>query len=285
METVMTPVAAPAKYSVTRNEDHSYVLDGRLMPGVTTILEAAGKPWLAAWKVKDLCMMLGAQSGPLGSERPSWKKAVYIPGGLWNPGVAYTEQEIVAAINTARQGSKDKSDAAKDTGTIAHEWIEAAISAELIGAPAPKYPDDPEAALACQSWYAWRQDHEVEWYASESIVASREHWYGGTFDARANVRGPVTGGVWRKVMLDWKTSKEIYAEYWMQFSAYYEAHKEMTGDEDDYLRVGARIPKDGKALEWVAAPAWATHALCFQSFLGCLSLHRFNQAAAAARGK
>ena len=274
-------------YKVTRNEDHSYVITTdkgtRLVPGVTTIKGEIGKPWLAGATAKSLCMALGAMAGPVGSKKPSWKNAVYLPDGLWKAGVAYTKDQIVQIIDTARKGFGKKSDEAKDTGTRAHEWIEAAISAEVMGIPVPKYPDDPEAAMACQSWYTWRQAHEVEWYSAESIVASIKYGYGGTFDARGRVKGPVTGGVWKKFMGDWKTSKDMYDDYWLQFHAYLEAYREMTGDTDDYTLVGMRIPKDGKPAEWVEAPDWATRDLCLSAFLGLRAVYDFSRAADAAK--
>lgn len=280
----MTPTA-PA-YTVTRNEDHTYIITcpehpgGRMVPGVTTILKARANNAIAAWKVADLCERLGVKKsgGTVG-----WKKPLYV-GGLWEAGKPYSADQIAVAVNTARAGAFKKSEKAKETGTDAHAWIEACISCDAMKSEYPAMPTDPEAACSAAAWLSWREAHQVEWFAAESFVGSRECWYGGTYDARCMVNGPCTEGRDLRCIVDWKTSSGIYEDIWLQLSALLYAHREMTGDMEAYQRIGARVPKDGKALEWVEAPAWASHDLCMDAFTGLIHTYHFNQAADAARG-
>ncbi len=62
---------------------------------------------------------------------------------------------------------------------------------------------------------------------------------------------------------------------------YYEA-SESPDSHDVVVRV---LPKDGKPLEWVLSPPWASHELCLRAFLSLIDVHKFNQAADAARGE
>ena len=269
----MTP-SAPL-YEINRDENHVYHLmpEDRWLPGTTTVLDAKGKPFLAAWKVADLCERLGVKKAT--EAKVGWKQPRYT-GGLWKPGVSYTADEIAKTVNEARAGAFKKSEKAKSIGTDAHSWVEAAIMAEIRGAQYPAMPTDPEAACSAMAWMGWREGVKVEWMASEQVVGSREHVYAGTLDALAMVGG-------KPYIIDVKTSAAVYSDYWVQVSAYLNAWREQFADDIPYERAVLRLPKDGKAAEWVVAPGWATHDLCWESFRGLLAVYRFDCADDAAR--
>lgn len=58
----------------------------------------------------------------------------------------------------------------------------------------------------------WNSEHDIEPHYLELPMVSSE--FGGTIDAVVNLNGV-------KTILDWKTSKDIYQEYFGQLSAYY----------------------------------------------------------------
>lgn len=59
---------------------------------------------------------------------------------------------------------------------------------------------------------AWNSLHRVIPYYIELPIVSEE--FGGTIDAIASIDGKTT-------IIDWKTSRDIYSEYFAQLSAYY----------------------------------------------------------------
>jgi hypothetical protein len=166
------------------------------------------------------------------------------------PGQSYDEVQlrtIVAAMKRARYDKKEK---AADIGTISHEWISKFLLKWIeTGSPAQQiiFPSNPEAASCMKAALGWIDKSGYQPTLSERIIFSRRYKYIGTMDATSS-----TASVYgRKAVVDWKSSKGLYAEYRFQLAAYLNAIAEETGiDPDEYDRWLIKLGKeDGKFKE------------------------------------
>lgn len=107
----------------------------------------------------------------------------------------------------AKLDYRETRDKAGDIGTLVH----AAIEAHIAGAPLPVL--DGVAERAYRAFLRWQGQNKIEIIEQEIQLVSEEFRYGGTLDA--------VGVVYDKhVLLDWKTSKEVYKNYVLQLAAY-----------------------------------------------------------------
>ena len=68
------------------------------------------------------------------------------------------------------------------------------------------------------------KENDVEWHSVEQKLYHRGHKFAGTVDATATVNEEYC-------VIDFKTSKAIYAPYHLQCAAYAKAIEDMTGKE------------------------------------------------------
>lgn len=111
-------------------------------------------------------------------------------------------------------------------GTLTHELIGAHLRNET-----PDLSDfTPREVEAAQIPYAkylsWEQGKKIEVEAIEKVVISERYRYGGSLDVRAKIDG-------KRTVMDFKTGKAIYPDYFIQTAAYAEAEQEQTGDKID----------------------------------------------------
>lgn len=225
-------------------DPHGYTLDGIPVPGVTTILKVLHKPWLGPWMVKEA----------MGRLKQEWK-----------PGKEYTGKEIEAMLKAAKSAHKDKSDAAKDVGTLTHKWIEAYWKGEVA-------KPEPLIERPVSSFMKWVERHKVEPWRVEQILVSRENWYAGTCDLIGLVDGV-------PMILDLKTSERIGDDYWLQLAAYQRATADMHPRDarvwEDLARAILRVPKDGKDAEFKIRDERKHRDSDLAGFESCLILHRW----------
>ena len=98
-------------------------------------------------------------------------------------------------------------------GTLAH----AMIRASLLGEPYDPQLADPEelrqAEEAFRCFLRWREGHSLRPILCEASLVSEKLRYGGTPDCYCILDGD-------PVLLDFKTGKRIYDEYFVQLAAY-----------------------------------------------------------------
>lgn len=207
-----------------------YDIDGEKVPSTTTICGQLDKPALVHWAFQQGRL---AERGEI--------KSLY-----------------------------DTRDAAKDSGTIAHELFEQ----HLLG----NIPDRPFGLdeVAEAGWRAydnavlWLSDTRLEVQAHEQPLVSRTHRYGGTPDAV----GTNSRGDW--VLLDWKSGGSgLYPEHLLQMAAYARLLEEC----EDKKVVGAHLVKfqresGGFAHFWLDADDLT---LAWDAFHLLLQLHPFVQ--------
>lgn len=170
---------------------HRYWLDGRPVPGVTTLLgKGLPKPAIPYWAAKSVAEYV--------IDNPAGVEALRGVG----------RDSAVAAL---KQVPWTKRDEAAVRGTDVHRLAEELIHGREV--------DVPEHLVGHVEGYArWLDLFQVEAIHTESAVANRAAWYAGTFDAIVRFgAGPWKG---RVVLADWKTSSGVYGETGLQTAAY-----------------------------------------------------------------
>lgn len=122
-------------------------------------------------------------------------------------------------------------DALAEVGTIAHAMILAHLKDETFDAweYPPNLVDKAENCLL--SYFEWEKQHKIQPIICESPRVSEDYHYGGTPDFFGYVDGIPT-------LLDFKTGKGIYEEYFYQLAAYQELLDEHRIDRAMILQIG-----------------------------------------------
>lgn len=158
-----------------------------------------------------------------------------VPGATTITGLLNKPYLIKWANNLGLEGidSSTYTDEAAKTGTLAHALIQADLQGETLDMSqfSPVQVDLAENAVL--SWYEWKKHHEVVPVHCEVPFVSDNMKYGGTVDCYCLLDG-------RPTLLDFKTGKAIYEEYFVQLAAYAELLREagLPVDECRILRVG-----------------------------------------------
>lgn len=126
-------------------------------------------------------------------------------------------------------------DAAADIGTLAHAMVQAHLQKETLDTSEYAALQVDLAENAVLSYYEWEKQHVVEPLMCEVSLVSEKHKYGGTVDCYCKLDGEFT-------LLDFKTGKAIYEEFFVQLAAYKELLVEH-GHRVDKCRI-LRIGRD-----------------------------------------
>jgi len=195
----------------TTTSGRFYHIDGQDLPSVTTILGAIAKPALVKWAentaraatidaAADLYTDLAKISGPASMSRPAY--------------IATLEGRLGKAKAAERELAK-----AAEIGSQTHALIEWSLRTSL-GQVATRPATTPPAEWAFMAFQDWAKSVSLEPIFIEQTVWSHTYGYAGTLDLVAKVNGEIT-------LIDFKTSKGIYAEYDLQSVAYQHALTEM----------------------------------------------------------
>lgn len=183
----------------TLDKKHRYWLDAVRTPGVTTILGVLEKPALPWWG-----MTIGVK-GAL--ELLDIYSYGYLLDLEW--------PEVVQLLTKHRLTVNHVKDAAGDRGNIAHDacqtWAQTGAWPNPADIP-------PEAAGYVQAAAGFIVEMEPEPVAEEVMVWTED--YAGTFDLLAWI----DGDLW---LIDYKTSKRVYATHDLQLAAYEYARRKM----------------------------------------------------------
>lgn len=165
---------------------HRYWLDGKVCPGVTTLIgKGLPKPALPYWSAKSVAEYV--------VDNPEGIDALRTMG----------RESAVAAL---KQIPWTKRDEAAVRGTDVHELAERILHGEAV--------EVPEHLTGHVEGYArWLDAFAAEPIVTEVPVANRANWYAGKPDAIVRMGGLV----W---LLDWKTSSGVYGETALQTAAY-----------------------------------------------------------------
>lgn len=217
--------------------DNGEVLKG--LPSVTSIVGVIDKSGpLMGWAVKNV---------------------LAICRGAIEPDAAYPEIYLEQVWSSASKSYRQVRDAAADLGTEVHNALEVSRKSGLV------LPPESDQARACfDAAIGWLGQHNVRTLEVEKRVYSRKHKFVGTFDELAEVDGKLS-------IIDWKSSKGMYAEYFLQTAAYVMAVEEETGQrvERRYL---VHLGKDG-TFDPIECKRGSLHK-DWQAFLGALRVYR-----------
>ena len=183
---------------------HRYWLDGRPIPGVTTLLGGGlPKPAIPYWAARTVAEYVIRNPDAVDQLR------------------AMGEGPAIAAL---KQVPWQKRDDAAVRGADVHALADKLIHGHEVAVP-------EHLTDHVEGYASWLDEFNVTPVLTERTVASRKWWYAGTFDAIVRIgRGPWAG---RLVGLDLKTSSGVYGETALQVAAYMSAefYQDHDGDE------------------------------------------------------
>jgi len=186
------------RVTLTKRGRGSYLLNGRKVPSVTTILsDGWPKPALAYWAAKEAAAAAVNR----------WDELAALP--------------VSERIETIKRAPWERRDAAALRGTEIHELGERLVAGEPV--------EIPDAFLGPVNAYARFLDRfDVQPILVERPVANVSHEWAGTFDLRARL---YDGTDW---LLDLKTGSGVYETHAIQLAAY--AHAEIYVDNGGEVR-------------------------------------------------
>lgn len=188
-------------------------------PSVTGFLGIISKPALVPWAKREaLALVESALVKRLDGKRC----AQVILNQAW----------ISNVLADAKKRPDQIKDDAAALGTRAHAFIDLIIH----GREPEAIPPEIEAPV--KAFKDWWKGSGIELVMGDTKVASRIHGYGGSLDALGRRNG-------RFIILDWKTSSGIYAEYALQVAAYAQAFTETYGlpcSDAVIVRFGKKLP-------------------------------------------
>lgn len=224
--------------------NHSYrnSVDGTYLTGVSSILNVRAKDFLTPWYLKEAYSYLKSN---------------------WDLKKTYSAAEKEELLQNAKGAAKVKSKEAMKFGKAVHLWIE-----DYTTGKNPK-PLEDEAQQACvQKFLVWEKQHEIDWLASEVVVADLELNIAGTLDAVALIDGKLT-------LVDFKCSKSISDTYFLQLAAYQHMLDPLIeGDRKIEAREIVWIPKDSRPVDGFIVDSKLDFDT--ETFLYLREIHRYN---------
>jgi hypothetical protein len=154
----------------------------------------------------------------------------------WLPGQMYGQEQIDAAIKESKVMHRTKSKEAQDIGTRIHALIE-----DHINGKEPPADLGPVEFRALGEFCKWEKDNNVEWLATEIMVANEDDEFAGRLDALAMMSG-------KKTIVDFKVAKTISDSYFLQTAGYWSCLNWMGWQAED--RIIVRIPKTEMQEVW-----------------------------------
>lgn len=189
---------------------HRYWLDGKPVPGVTSIIGVLDKPAIPKWAATQVATHVAENPAAVEALRPLGVKA------------------MVAALKEVPWESMRK---AGDRGTTFHDLADRIVRGEEVEVPDEQVPLVQSALHFIEEW-------RIDPILTETAVGDRANWFAGTFDLVARYRRPDTGesGVG---IFDWKSGRAIYTEACYQLNAYAGAEfYGLGGDEKPLAALG-----------------------------------------------
>jgi hypothetical protein len=222
---------------------HTYKVNSKVVYGVTSIIGIINKPQLMYWAVNQ---------------------AVDFLKNSLEPGKGYDEIEIGNILEGAKYAHRTKSKEATDLGKLFHSWAEDYINKKIAGKGKVKMPVNKKLQGSVKNFLDWEKEHKVKWLSSERKIYSKKYEYAGTLDAEARIDGELS-------VIDFKTSKAIYDDYFLQTASYIKAREEESGDKYKKAWI-LRVSKTGGDFEARQTEKIDEH---FKCFLSCLEVYKW----------
>jgi len=138
-----------------------------------------------------------------------------VPGVTTVLGVLNKPALVIWANRLGLQGidSTKYRDEMADIGTLAHQMIVDYFKRETTDTSDYSKSQIELAENCLLSFWEWEKGHRIEVIMAEAQLVSTKYGYGGTIDCFCNLDGQPT-------LLDFKTGKAIYPEFFYQLAAY-----------------------------------------------------------------
>ncbi len=186
----VTPaIAIYGKPMVFYPNSHRYKYAGDWVPSVSSILNRAGKDALVPWAANQPADDVIKRGKPL----PNDPTHIVIS---------------LNDVNEARTAHTRTKEAAGDVGTEIHDYAKAYMRGQR-----PKLPDDEVVIRVAESFRQWHAKSKFDGFQLERPIYSRAHNYAGTPDFWGKYNGEL-------YVIDYKTSKGVYSNFWLQTMAY-----------------------------------------------------------------
>lgn len=182
---------------IVLDSKHRYQVDGVNKRGVTSVLSTIGKPALINWAVK-----VGAEA-----VQKFFCQQVQNPG---QDGFTLSYKDASKAIRMFKGEHTKISKKAATNGTEIHAEIEQYVKSRIAGEKLGTFDGESISIIAFREW---ERRNNVKFLFSEEKVYSSILDVCGTVDIIAEVNGKVS-------IVDIKTSRSIYPEYFLQLCAY-----------------------------------------------------------------
>lgn len=229
----------------TGKRKHDYMLNGKPLTGVTTILKVVGKgDVLVQWSANQTCEYVREH---------------------------VDDMALKPLLENAKYAWKNSRDTAGNFGTNVHKAIE-----EWIKNGNLPVDTDVKEYQAFENFREWAKVESVIFLESEKRVYSKKYWYAGTLDILVEIDGKI----W---LADIKTSSGIYPEHMWQMAGYDIALNEMTDNQYEDIEgyVVINIKKDG-TMDWKKSHDRVGNK---EAFLACNTIYRKKQELEGALGK
>ena len=160
-----------------------------------------------------------------------------VPGATTVTGLLNKPYLIKWANNLGLDGidSSKYVDEAAAAGTLAHALVLEHLTGEKVDLTQFSKMQIDLAENSILSFFEWEKHHNVEPIWCETPMVSEKMRYGGTIDCLAYIDGDLE-------LIDFKTGKAVYEEYFVQTAAYRELLKE-NGYDVKRIRI-LRIGRD-----------------------------------------
>lgn len=160
-----------------------------------------------------------------------------VPGATTVTGLLNKPYLIKWANNLGLDGidSSKYTDEAAAAGTLAHALVLEHLTGEKVDMDQFSKMQIDLAENSILSFFEWEKRHKVEPVWCERPMVSEKMRFGGTIDCLAYIDGELE-------LIDFKTGKAVYEEYFVQTAAYRELLKE-NGFDTKRIRI-LRIGRD-----------------------------------------
>lgn len=177
---------------------HRYELDGRHVPGVTTLLDKGlPKRALTRWAARSVAEYVADQPEHVETLRDMGRNS------------------MVAALAQVPWTQRDR---AAVRGTDVHALAERLVAGDEVEVP-------EHLAGHVESYTRWLDEWEPTPVLTECPVGHRAHWWAGTLDGVVEMDGA-------RWLVDIKTGKGVYAEHALQLATYASAEFAVVDGEE-----------------------------------------------------
>ena len=197
----------------------------------------------------------------------------YVVGGRRVPSVTEILSKVIAKpfltrwANNLGLGGVSLADESRHTlgiGTLVHANIEGILNGMGVDSAGFTEVQISTAGNCAIEFARWAEGKDISVLATEKQMVSASQMYGGTIDAYLEVDGVPT-------LMDWKTSKIISTDYYIQLAAY-AALLEENGEKPQAAAV-LRLPKDGGRYEYSRMAIGELKGRYSKAWALCLALY------------